>query len=230
MSRAAEDHSMQATVGQSPPSVGAAVFVILAFPEARTFVSRAGHSARVEGGFMIVFSAPRLVVIAVLFIGSADARAVGNATEAQRHDGSTTVQVAGSGWDSLNTALVNSQELTQTGLIQKSTEIVELRGDLKGRVLYHVTSVFDFVDNTLVNTGDQVYSGTILGSSPVMIHDDQFRFEINLATGQESGQVYLFDHIAGPKVRCALNVVGTGLNTDDNPTFTYSGRCTFRGQ
>ena len=29
---------------------------------------------------------------------------------------------------------------------------------------------------TLVNTGDQVYSGTIAGSDPVMIHDDQFRF------------------------------------------------------
>ena len=44
-------------------------------------------------------------------------------------------------------------------MIQKSTETVELTGDLKGRVLYHVTSVFDFVQGTLVNTGDQVYLG-----------------------------------------------------------------------
>jgi hypothetical protein len=179
---------------------------------------------------MIAFRASHLIVIAALFICSADAGALGNATEAQQHHGATTVQVAGSGVDALNTAIVHSQEFTQTGMIQKSTETVELRGDLTGRVLYHVTSVFDFVHNTLVNTGDQVYSGTIAGSAPVMIHDDQFRFDVNLATGQESGQVYLFGHIAGPKVRCTLNVVGTGLNTEGNPTFDYRGRCTFRGQ
>ena len=33
------------------------------------------------------------------------------------------------------------------------------------------------------------------------------------------GQVYLFNHIAGPKVRCMLNVVGTGVNPEGNPTF-----------
>ena len=90
-------------------------------------------------------------------------------------------------------------------MIQQSTEIVELAGDLRGRVLYHVTSVFDFVNGTLVNTGDQVYSGTIAGSAPVMIHDDQFRFDVNLVTGKETGRVFLFNHIAGPKVRCALD-------------------------
>ena len=140
------------------------------------------------------------------------------------------VHVAGTGVDHLDTALVHSKQETPTGLIQKSTEIVELDGSLKGRVLYHVTSVFDFVHGTLVNTGDQVYSGTIAGSAPVMIHDDQFRFEVNLNTGKESGQVYLFDHIAGPKVRCRLDVVGTGLNADGNPTFTYTGECAFRGE
>jgi hypothetical protein len=143
---------------------------------------------------------------------------------------SVNVHVAGTGVDHLDTILVHSKQETPTGLIQKSTEIVELEGSLKGRVLYHVTSVFDFVHGTLVNTGDQVYSGTIAGSAPVMIHDDQFRFEVNLNTGQESGKVYLFDHIAGPKVRCRLDVVGTGLNADGNPTFTYSGECTFRGE
>jgi hypothetical protein len=97
-------------------------------------------------------------------------------------------------------------------------------------VLYHVTSVFDFVHGTLVNTGEQVFSGTVAGSAPVMIHDDQFRFSVNLVTGAESGQVYLFDHIAGPKVKCQLNVIGTGLNADGNPTFTYTGACTFRGE
>jgi hypothetical protein len=111
----------------------------------------------------------------------------------------------------------------------RSTEIVELNGDLKGYVLYHVTSVFDFAAGTLVNSGDQVYSGTIGASAPVMIHDDQFRFRVNLLTGEESGQVYFFNHIAGPKVRCQLDVVGTGLTADGNPTFDYSGTCTFRG-
>ena len=141
-----------------------------------------------------------------------------------------TIQVSGNGLDALNTAIVHSQQPTPTGMIQESTETVELTGDLKGRVLYHVTSVFDFVHGTLVNTGDQVYSGTIAGSAPVMIHDDQFRFEVNLNTGQESGQVFLFERLAGPKVRCTLAVVGTGLNGDGNPTFSYRGACTFRDQ
>lgn len=138
------------------------------------------------------------------------------------------VKVSGQGVDHLDSALVHWKTPTPTGLIQQSTEIVDLEGDVNGRVLYHVTSVFDFVKGTLVNTGDQVFSGTIAGSAPVMIHDDRFRFEINLVTGEESGQVFLFDQIAGPKTRCVLQVVGTGLNADGNPTFTYTGECIFR--
>jgi hypothetical protein len=168
---------------------------------------------------MISLQASRLVAVLALCIGTADAE-----------PGPTTVPVAGSGVDHLVTALVHAQEPTPNGKIQKSTEIVELSGDLKGFVLYHVTSVFDFTAGTLVNTGDQVYSGTIAGSAPVMIHDDQFRFEVNLATGEESGRVYLFDHIAGPKARCELAVVGTGLSAEGNPTFDYRGTCTFRGR
>ena len=83
------------------------------------------------------------------------------------------MKVAGTGYDDLNNAIVHSQKPTATGMIQQSTEIVELSGDLRGRVLYHVTSVFDFVNGTLVNSGEQVYSGTVAGSAPVMIHDDQ---------------------------------------------------------
>ena len=177
---------------------------------------------------MIAFSTPHIVVVAALLVASGDARALGGAASHDRRV--TTVHVAGSGVDSLNTAIVHSKENTPTGMIQRSTETVDLTGDLTGRVLYHVTSVFDFVHGTLVNTGDQVYSGTVAGSAPVLIHDDQFRFEVNLVTGQESGKVYLFDHIAGPKVRCGLDVVGTGLNADGNPTFTYTGECTFRGE
>jgi hypothetical protein len=142
----------------------------------------------------------------------------------------TTVHVAGSGVDMLSTALVHSKQTTASGFVQKSTETVELTGDLKGRVLYHVTTVVDGARGTLVNTGDQVFSGTIAGSAPVLIHDDQFRFDVNLVTGAEAGQVFLFDHLAGPKVRCTLAVVGTGLNAEGNPTFDYTGQCTFRGQ
>jgi len=140
-----------------------------------------------------------------------------------------TVHVSGNGFDALTTAIVHSKQPTTTGMIQRSTETVELAGDLKGRVLYHVTSVFDFANGTLVNTGDEVFSGTVLGSEPVLIHDDQFRFEVNLNTGAESGEVYLVNHIAGPKVRCVLHVSGTGVNADGNPTFNYTGDCTFRG-
>ena len=145
------------------------------------------------------------------------------------NNGTRTIAVAGSGVDLLNTALIHSKDNTPTGMIQKSTEIVELKGDLNGRILYHVTSVFDFAHGTLVNTGDQVYSGTIAGSAPVMVHDNQFRFEVNLATGSEKGRVYLFDHIAGPKVKCTLDVVGTGATAEGNPTFTYTGHCVFPG-
>jgi hypothetical protein len=167
-----------------------------------------------------------LAAVAALFLGSSRLLAADPAT----FPGPRVVEVSGSGIDLLNTALVHSKEATATGLIQRSTEIVELTGDLRGKVLYHVTSVFDFVQGTLVNTGDQVYSGTIAGSAPVMIHDDEFRFQVNLVTGAESGQVYLRDHIAGPLVRCTLAVLGTGMNAEGNPTFDYTGQCEFRGR
>lgn len=179
---------------------------------------------------MIKFRAFQILTIAAIFLGTAQAGDTQTPDNGESLQGSRTVQVAGSGYDALTTAIVHSKETTPTGMIQKSTEIVELNGDLTGRVLYHVTTVIDFVSGTLVNTGDQVYSGTIKGSEPVLIHDDQFRFEVNLATGEESGQVYLYNHIAGPKVRCTLRGVGTGLNSDGNPTFDYSGECTFRGR
>lgn len=172
----------------------------------------------------------RIVVLAALLMSAVGARPMADSSTARDDDGTTTVKVAGTGFDDLKNAIVHWNKPTSTGLIQQSTEIVELHGDLRGRVLYHVTSVFDFVNGTLVNTGDQVYPGTIAGSAPVMIHDDQFRFEVDLVTGKETGQVFLFNHIAGPKVRCTLQGVGTGLNAEGNPTFNYSGECTFRGK
>jgi len=141
-----------------------------------------------------------------------------------------SVQVSGTGTDLLNGAIVHSKRQTPNGMIQRSTEIVELKGDLTGRVLYHVTSTFDFANDSLVNTGDQVFSGTVAGSDPVMIHDGRFNFHVNLKTGADTGFVYLVDHIAGPKVQCTLQIVGTGKDVDANPTFSYSGHCDFRGK
>lgn len=170
------------------------------------------------------------LVAAALLFASGVVEAGDNHAGTAGDTGPRTITVSGSGYDALTTALIHSKETTPTGFIQKSTETVELQGGLTGRLLYHVTSVFDLVKKTLVNTGDQVFSGTIAGSEPVMIHDDQFRFEVDLVTGQDAGQVYLFNNIAGPKVRCRLQVVGTGLNSDGNPTFDYTGTCTFRGR
>jgi hypothetical protein len=169
---------------------------------------------------------PRSLALAPAVIALAFAAS----TDAIGERGTHAVPVSGNGVDHLNTALIHSEELTPTGKIVKSTQIVELTGDLRGRVLYHVTSVFDFVAGTLVNTGDQVYSGTILGSAPVMIHDDQFRFEVDLISGKETGKVFLFNHIAGPKVRCELELTETSHTPEGNPAFGYKGRCWFRGQ
>jgi hypothetical protein len=179
---------------------------------------------------MTAFRPSQVIAVAALLMTSADVHVLGDASAATKDEGTRTIQVTGSGVDLLTTAVVHSKEFTASGLIQQSTQIVELNGDLKGRVLYHVTTVIDFVQGTLVNTGEQVYSGTIAGSAPVMIHDDQFRFEVNLATGEEHGRVYLFNHIAGPKVRCTLEGIGKGMSAEGNPLFDYKGTCTFRGQ
>ena len=144
--------------------------------------------------------------------------------------GGRTVAVSGAGVDLLTTALVHSKDSTASRMVQKSTEIVELSGDLTGRVLYQVTTEIDFVHKMLVNTGNQVFSGTVAGSVPVMLHDDRFRFQVNLATGEEHGRVYLANRLAGPSVRCTLDVKGTGPNAQRNPTFTYRGECTMPGR
>ena len=161
-----------------------------------------------------------------------ESRAI-NAREVEVHTTSlraSVVAVTGTGVDYLTSAMIHSTKPTPSGFVRQSTEIVELSGDMKGRVLYHVTTVMDTVRGKLVNTGDQVYSGTVAGSAPVMIHDDRFHFEVDLKTGHEQGRVYLLNHIVGPKVQCELHVVGTGMNGDGNPTFTYSGECNFSGK
>ena len=140
-----------------------------------------------------------------------------------------TLVVRGHGVDLANGAIVHSKTPTHEGFVQQSTEIVELEGDLHGRVLYQVTSRFDELHKRLVNTGHQVYSGTIAGSAPVMLYDDHFRFQADLASGAESGSVFLVHHLAGPQAACTLKVTGTGPDGQGNPTFTYHGECTLPG-
>lgn len=152
------------------------------------------------------------------------------ASSATSGTGPVTAQpVQGTGVHVFSTAIVHSTEPTPTGMIQTSTETVELSGDLTGRILYQPRSVYDLVNGTLVNTGNQVFSGTVLGSAPVLLFDDEFRFEVNLVTGETRGVVHLTDSLAGPKVRCTLIVTGAGLNAEGNALVNYSGECRFRG-
>lgn len=140
------------------------------------------------------------------------------------------VAVAGTGIHYFTSAIVHSAEPTPTGMIRRSTETVDLSGDLTGRLLYHPTSVLDVVQGTLVNTGAQVFSGMVQDSAPVMLYDDTFRFEVSLTTGAITGEVHLTHSLAGPKVRCHLTVSGTGMTPEGNASFNYAGECRFRGQ
>jgi hypothetical protein len=168
-----------------------------------------------------------VAVTAFMIVNAAAVVAQGRGGPTSGRIDTLAISVSGSGLDHLTTAVIHSLRGKPHGTIQHSTEIVDLSGDLVGRVLYQVTTVVDSANGTLVNTGDHVFSGTIAGSAPVLIHDNRFRFDVNLKTGRETGRVYLSDHIAGPRVQCTLDVVGTGLNPEGNPTFTYTGRCTF---
>lgn len=136
------------------------------------------------------------------------------------------VPVSGVGTHYFSTAIVHSVQPTATGFIQRSSETVELEGDLVGRVLYHPVSEFDFAAGTLTNTGNQVFSGTVLGSSLVLLHDDQFHVEVNLINGTTYGQMYLFDRLGGAKTRCQLELFGVGQQTPEGDAIVdYFGHC-----
>ena len=62
---------------------------------------------------------------------------------------------------------------------------------MNGYILYHRTTEIDLLTQALVNTGVQCFSGTIDGSEPVVLYDDTFRFEVDLATGETLGHVHL---------------------------------------
>lgn len=137
------------------------------------------------------------------------------------------LSVSGTGVHFFRSSIVHSKETTPTGTRQTSTETVDLTGDLTGRVLYQPVTVIDSAKGTLVNTGRQVFSGTVLGLDPVILYDDTFRFEVDLKAGVEKGEVHFTNAIAGPKVRCDLAISGTGKKTaDGDPVVAYTGTCT----
>jgi hypothetical protein len=144
-----------------------------------------------------------------------------------------TIPVSGGAVHFFTTAVIHSEEPTQTGKVQRSTEIIRLTGDLDGYILYHPTSTFDLAGGTLVNTGTQVFSGTVAGSEPVILHDDRFRFEVDLATGATVGEVHLSRSRDAPDpgawYECDLEVVGTGMTPAGDAMANYSGSCTGRG-
>jgi hypothetical protein len=147
---------------------------------------------------------------------------------------SQAVTVSGSAVHHFTTAIVHSAVPTDAGMIQRSTDIIALSGDLNGYILYHPTSIFDFANGTLVNTGTQLFSGTIAGSDPVILHDDSFRFDVDLSSGETVGQVHLRRSKDAPHrggwFECDLVIVGSGTMTPDGDAMVdYSGECTRRG-
>jgi hypothetical protein len=145
-----------------------------------------------------------------------------------------TIPVSGSAVHFFSTAIVHSQEPTETGMIQRSTDVVQLMGDLSGFLVFHATSTFDFTNGSLVNTGTQFFSGTIAGSEPVVLHDDRFRFVVDLSTGETRGEVHLGRSNDAPHkggwYECDLIVVGSGMTTPEGDGMVdYSGECTRRG-
>ena len=137
--------------------------------------------------------------------------------------------VEGEGVHYFSTAVVHSREPTGTGFVQRSTEIIRLTGDLDGFILYHPTTTVDTEAGTLVNTGTQIFSGTVLGSGPLVLHDDRFRFAVDLATGATTGSAYLGRSLDAPHrgawAECELDIVGTGQTPEGDGLARYSGTC-----
>ena len=137
--------------------------------------------------------------------------------------------VQGTGVHFFSTAITHSAEPTQTGQRLRSTDIIRLEGDLDGFVLYHPTTVIDGAAGTMTNTGTQIFSGTIAGSDPVILHDDRFEFTVDLETGATLGRVYLGRSQDAPHpetwFECELEIVGTGMTAAGDGLATYTGRC-----
>jgi hypothetical protein len=173
-----------------------------------------------EDRFGAVLACSLAAAAVVLRASAADSA---NAIEAEL---STERQVVGSGGHFLTTVIVHSSEPTETGMIQRSTETIDLTGDLTGRILYQPTSVIDFTNGTLTNTGHQVFSGTVLGPGPALRRRVPFRREPG--DGGRRWQGLSDRQHRWPKIRCELDIVVTGRTAEGNVTADYKGSCKFR--
>ena len=133
--------------------------------------------------------------------------------------------VSGNAVHFFSTSISHSEETVDGGKLAYTTDTIDIKGDLNGRVVYHIKSVFDFQKQTLVNTGHQVFSGTIKGSMPVLILDDQFEFNVKLDTGAVLGKVYLNQTLAGESIECNLTITGTGYAENGDGLADYNGKC-----
>ncbi len=171
-----------------------------------------------------------LTIFLTLFVTSAAAIAFADDDEdCNERDGFERVEVSGTGIHDFNTVIVHRDRKKPNWQKTITTETIDLSGDLEGRVLYQPVGVYDFVEGTLVNTGRQVFSGTILGSRPVMLFDDEYRFDVNLHTGEVLGRAYLTERLSGPRIRCEIEIRGGDTPSVDNRTSsTYKGVCWIR--
>ncbi|WP_414830184.1 hypothetical protein [Alteromonas sp. H39] len=138
--------------------------------------------------------------------------------------------VSGTATHYFPTAILHTSEPTGEGKTERSTDTIDLNGDIRGRIVYHVTSEFNFIEGTLINTGYQVFSGTVLEGDPVMILDDNFMFRVDLHTGDTHGDVFLNRPLAGKRTQCRLKVTGTGFDADGNGVAEYQGLCRVYGK
>lgn len=148
----------------------------------------------------------------------------------QHHGDKRWIPVSGTAIHYFPTAVLHSSEPTDAGKTERSTDTIDLSGDLNGRIVYHVTSEFDFIEGTLTNTGYQVFSGTVLNGDPVMILDDNFIFSVDLSSGETLGNVFLTRPLAGKRTQCRLTVNGTGFDADGNGLADYHGLCRLYGK
>lgn len=143
------------------------------------------------------------------------------------------IEVSGQAVHYFTTAVTHSETPTEGGMESRTTDIIRLSGDLDGYILYHPTTTIDFAAQTLVNTGVQFFSGTVAGGEPVVLYDDSFRFEVDLATGATLGTVHLGRSASSPHPstwwECDLEIVGTGSTPEGDGLADYTGSCTQQG-
>jgi hypothetical protein len=108
----------------------------------------------------------------------------------------------------------------EVGVAGEERHVGQLIGDLNGTILFNPTSVFDFANGTLLNTGTQFFSGTAAGSEPVILYDDSFRFEIDLTTGATLGTVHLSRSIDAPTRAAGSSATSSSRAQESRPRAT----------